>query len=63
MVLRVRQHQGRPRLFALDGDVEQATVGIDHRHGRVLQFLIFVSANPKAHAQGLCGCEYASLIP
>jgi len=29
---RIRQHQGRPAVAAFDGDVEQATVGIDHRH-------------------------------
>jgi hypothetical protein len=29
---RIRQHQGRPAVAAFDGYVEQATVGIDHRH-------------------------------
>ena len=30
---RIRQHQGRPAVAALDRYVEQATVGVDHRHG------------------------------
>jgi hypothetical protein len=29
---RIRQHQRRPAVAAFDGYVEQATVGIDHRH-------------------------------
>jgi hypothetical protein len=30
---RIRQHQRRPAVTAFDGNIEQAAVGVDHRHG------------------------------
>src|SRR5207253_8706236 len=30
------QHQGRPAVAAFDGDIEQAPVGVDHRHVGIL---------------------------
>ena len=49
---RVRQHQGRSAIAALDGNVEQATVGIDHRH---LGFLRRLACRRSRRAAGRSG--------
>ena len=45
---RIRQHQGRPAVTAVDGHVEQATVGIDHRHS---MFLVIRGLDPRIHLE------------
>src|SRR3984885_15824439 len=43
---RIRQHQGRSAVAAFDCNVEQATVGVDHRHR---MFLVMRGLDPRIY--------------